>query len=61
LDSWTHDLTKARETIAAQVKELEVAQKAQSEVETLRKELAEARQALSLKEVDSAQLADFNS
>jgi (p)ppGpp synthase/HD superfamily hydrolase len=60
LNSKIHEMTQARETIVAQLKELEVGRQAQSEVETLRKELAEARQALTLKEADSAQLKDFN-
>jgi hypothetical protein len=60
LDSKGHELTQARETIAAQAKEPEVARQAQSEMEALRKELADTRQALAVKEADDAQLEDSN-
>jgi hypothetical protein len=61
LESKKFDLERARETIQAQTKELEAAQKTQSEMEALRKELKDTRRALALKEADSAQLENSNS
>jgi hypothetical protein len=55
LDAQIAKLAKGGETIAAHEKELEVARKAQSEVETLRKELVETRQSLALKESNCPQ------